>query len=173
MLWSQFSAIFANFRWKNWRFLKNQCFDQIFKYFSFVLSQKRQFFSRFFCENIFKIISSVPGGSKPSGKPLKRQWMKFVEVDGIVNDVRQNSIETEIVLFSSLAYLCTHRRWRSKNKHGKKLKQSWCKLLRFFAEIHCHNFRHRCLCMCRLVKKLDVIVKNRVSNTYVGMYICT
>jgi hypothetical protein len=30
MLWSQFSAIFDNFRRKNWRFLKNQCYGQIF-----------------------------------------------------------------------------------------------------------------------------------------------
>jgi hypothetical protein len=41
-------------------FLKNQCYDQLLKYFSFVLGQKRQFFRRFFCENILKIITSVP-----------------------------------------------------------------------------------------------------------------
>jgi hypothetical protein len=42
-------------------FLKNQCYDQNFAYFTFVLSQKRQFFAEFFGENIFKIITSVPG----------------------------------------------------------------------------------------------------------------
>jgi hypothetical protein len=45
MLWSQFSAIFDNFRQKNGVFLKNQCYDQNFAKFSFILSQKRQFFS--------------------------------------------------------------------------------------------------------------------------------
>jgi hypothetical protein len=30
MLWSQFSAIFGNFRQKIGAFLKNQCYDQIF-----------------------------------------------------------------------------------------------------------------------------------------------
>jgi hypothetical protein len=48
MLWSQISAIFANFRRENWRFLKNQCCDQIFALFSSVLGQKRQFFRRIF-----------------------------------------------------------------------------------------------------------------------------
>jgi hypothetical protein len=43
MLWSQFSAIFDNFRRKNAVFLKNECYDQIFSKFSFVLCQKRQF----------------------------------------------------------------------------------------------------------------------------------
>jgi hypothetical protein len=43
-------------------FLKNQCYEQKFAYFSFVLSQKRQFFfAIFFGENILKIITSVPG----------------------------------------------------------------------------------------------------------------
>jgi hypothetical protein len=44
MLLSQFSAIFDNFRRKIGVFLKNQCYDQNFAYFSFVFSQKRQFF---------------------------------------------------------------------------------------------------------------------------------
>jgi hypothetical protein len=35
-------------------FLKNQCYDQLFKQLSFVLSQKRPFFRRFFGENIFQ-----------------------------------------------------------------------------------------------------------------------
>jgi hypothetical protein len=39
MLWSQFSAIFANFWQKIGVFLKNPCYDQNFAKFSFVLSQ--------------------------------------------------------------------------------------------------------------------------------------
>jgi hypothetical protein len=42
-------------------FLKYKCYDQFFSQFSFGLSQKRQFFAKFFGENILKIISSVPG----------------------------------------------------------------------------------------------------------------
>jgi hypothetical protein len=42
-------------------FLKTQCYDQNFAWFTFVLSQKRQFFAEFFGENIFKIITLVPG----------------------------------------------------------------------------------------------------------------
>jgi hypothetical protein len=45
-------TIFCNFRRKNWRFLKNQCYDKNFALFSFVLSQKRQFFAEKFGENI-------------------------------------------------------------------------------------------------------------------------
>jgi hypothetical protein len=41
-------------------FLKNQCYDQNFAYFSFVLSQKGHFFAELFGENIFKITTSVP-----------------------------------------------------------------------------------------------------------------
>jgi hypothetical protein len=48
---------FCQFPAKIWRFLKNQRYDQIFAQFSFVLSQKRHFCR----ENIFKIITSVPG----------------------------------------------------------------------------------------------------------------
>jgi hypothetical protein len=50
-----------NFGEKIGVFLKNQCYDQMFAKFSFVLSQKRQFFAEFFGENISKIITSVPG----------------------------------------------------------------------------------------------------------------
>jgi hypothetical protein len=38
-------------------YLKNQCYDQIFEKFSFVLSQKHQFFRRFFGENISQFIT--------------------------------------------------------------------------------------------------------------------
>jgi hypothetical protein len=65
MLWSQFSAIFANFRRKKWRFLKNQRYDQNFAYFSFVSSQKLQFFRNFFGENILKTITLFPGRTLP------------------------------------------------------------------------------------------------------------
>jgi hypothetical protein len=41
-------------------FRKNQCYDQFFSKFSFVLSQNANFFADFFGENIFKIITSVP-----------------------------------------------------------------------------------------------------------------
>jgi hypothetical protein len=54
MLWSQFSAIFDNFRRKNWRFYQNQCYDQNFAYFRFVLSQKRQFFRLIFRRKYLK-----------------------------------------------------------------------------------------------------------------------
>jgi hypothetical protein len=47
VLWSQFSAIFPNFRRKIGGFLKNQCYDE-----NFVLSQKCQFFAEFFGETI-------------------------------------------------------------------------------------------------------------------------
>jgi hypothetical protein len=44
-------------------FLKYQCYDQLFSKFSFVSSQKRQFFAKFFGENILKIITSAPGAN--------------------------------------------------------------------------------------------------------------
>jgi hypothetical protein len=47
---------------KNGVFLKNQCYDQFFSKFGFVLSQKRHFFAKFFGENILQIITSVPDG---------------------------------------------------------------------------------------------------------------
>jgi hypothetical protein len=53
----RFSTIFGE---KNDVFLKNQ-YLIIFSKFSFVLSQKRQFFPKIFGENILKIITSVPG----------------------------------------------------------------------------------------------------------------
>jgi hypothetical protein len=54
----RFSTIFGG---KIGVFLKNQCSDQNFAQFTFVLSQKRQlFFAEKFGENIFKIITSVP-----------------------------------------------------------------------------------------------------------------
>jgi hypothetical protein len=39
---------FLRFSAKNGVFLKNQCYDQILSQFSFVSSQKRQFFADFF-----------------------------------------------------------------------------------------------------------------------------
>jgi hypothetical protein len=44
-------------------FSKIKCYDQDFAKFSFVSNQKRQFFcAEKFGENIYKIITSVPGG---------------------------------------------------------------------------------------------------------------
>jgi hypothetical protein len=54
MLWSQFSAIFDNFRRKNWRFSQKPMLWSIFSKFSFVLSQKRQFFCKNFRRKYFK-----------------------------------------------------------------------------------------------------------------------
>jgi hypothetical protein len=47
-------TIFDNIRRKIGVFLKNQCYDQNFAYFSFVFSQKRQFFRRIFRRKFFK-----------------------------------------------------------------------------------------------------------------------
>jgi hypothetical protein len=54
MLWSQFSAIFANFRRKIVVFLENQCYNQNFAYFSFVLSQIHQLFRWIFRRKYLK-----------------------------------------------------------------------------------------------------------------------
>jgi hypothetical protein len=42
-------------------FSKTNVMINFFSKFGFVLSQKRQFFAKFFGENILKIITSVPG----------------------------------------------------------------------------------------------------------------
>jgi hypothetical protein len=42
-------------------FHKNQCYDQIIAKTSISLSKKRQFFAKFFGENMLKIITPVPG----------------------------------------------------------------------------------------------------------------
>jgi hypothetical protein len=57
------------FRKKIGVFLKNQCYDQNFAYFTFVLSQKRQFFAEFFGENILKSYNIGPWSS-----PEIRSW---------------------------------------------------------------------------------------------------
>jgi hypothetical protein len=44
---------FCQFSAKNGGFLKNECYDQLFSKFSFVLSQKRQFFAEFFRRKYF------------------------------------------------------------------------------------------------------------------------
>jgi hypothetical protein len=56
-----FLRFFLIFSEKICVFLKYQCYAQFFSKFGFVLSQKRQFFAKFFGENILKIITSVPG----------------------------------------------------------------------------------------------------------------
>jgi hypothetical protein len=52
---------FSQFSAKIGVFLKYQCYDQLFSEFIFVLSQKRQFFAKFFGKNILKIKTSGPG----------------------------------------------------------------------------------------------------------------
>jgi hypothetical protein len=51
---------FGQFSAKNWRFSQKPMLRSIFSKFSFVLSKKRHFFAKFFGENIYKIITSVP-----------------------------------------------------------------------------------------------------------------
>jgi hypothetical protein len=53
MLWLQFSAIFAHFRQKNWRFSQKPMLWSIFSKFSFVSSQKCHFFRRLFWRKYF------------------------------------------------------------------------------------------------------------------------
>jgi hypothetical protein len=71
MLWSQFSPIFPNFRRKNWRFLKYQCYDQLFSKFSFVLSQKRRFFRWIFRRKYFFNYNIGPRKSFPCAKVFR------------------------------------------------------------------------------------------------------
>jgi hypothetical protein len=52
---------FSQFLAKKLAFFSKTNVMIIFSKFSFVLSQKRQFFANFFGENILKIITSVPG----------------------------------------------------------------------------------------------------------------
>jgi hypothetical protein len=62
MLWSQFSAIFDNFRQKIGVFLKNQCYDHFLQQIvCSSLSEKRQFFAIFLAKIFTKIVTSVPG----------------------------------------------------------------------------------------------------------------
>jgi hypothetical protein len=56
MLWSHFSATFNNFRRKNGVFLKNQCYDQIFAYSSFVMSQKGHVFGIFWANFFYRLL---------------------------------------------------------------------------------------------------------------------
>jgi hypothetical protein len=67
MLWSQFSAIFANFRRKNWRFSQK---PMLWSKFCIILIwvKNANFFAEFFGENIWKIITSVPGRRTSSQK---------------------------------------------------------------------------------------------------------
>jgi hypothetical protein len=62
ILWSQFSAIFANFRRKNWRFSqKPMLWSQFLQILAVFCAKNANIFAKFFVENIFKIITSVPG----------------------------------------------------------------------------------------------------------------
>jgi hypothetical protein len=59
--------------------IKNQCYDQHFAYFSFVLSQNANFFAEFFGENIFKNHNTGPrlGEISPFGKKLTLIMIPF------------------------------------------------------------------------------------------------
>jgi hypothetical protein len=60
MLWSQFSAIFANFRRKFWRFSQKPMLWWIpLQKLAVVWAKKRQIFCQI-CENVLKIVTSVP-----------------------------------------------------------------------------------------------------------------
>jgi hypothetical protein len=72
MLWSQFSAIFDDFRQKIGGFFKNQCYDQNFALFSFILSQKRQYFCWIFRRKYLKNHNVGPW-SCPSWLNKKRE----------------------------------------------------------------------------------------------------
>jgi hypothetical protein len=62
MLWSQFSAIYDNFRRKNLRFSqKPMLWSQFLHNSALIWVKNANFFAEFFGENIFKIITSVPG----------------------------------------------------------------------------------------------------------------
>jgi hypothetical protein len=66
MLWSQFSAIFANFRRKIWRSSqKPMLWSHFFPKLTVVWAKNAKFFAKFFGENIFKIITSVPVSRHP------------------------------------------------------------------------------------------------------------
>jgi hypothetical protein len=61
MLWSQLSAIFDNFRRKNWRFSqKTNVMIKILHKLALFWVKNANFFAEFFGENIKKIITSVP-----------------------------------------------------------------------------------------------------------------
>jgi hypothetical protein len=60
MLWSPFSAIFANFLAKIGVFLKNLCYDQSFVETSGNLTQNANFLAIFLRRNILKVITPVP-----------------------------------------------------------------------------------------------------------------
>jgi hypothetical protein len=61
MIWSQFSAIFANFRRKNWRFSQMpMLWSQFLHKLAVGWAKNANIFAKFFGENILKIITSVP-----------------------------------------------------------------------------------------------------------------
>jgi hypothetical protein len=71
----RFSTIFGE---KIGAFLKNQCYDQLFSKFRFVLSQKTPIFSLIFSAKIFlKILTSVPGVLDPKGSTSGRPDFRF------------------------------------------------------------------------------------------------
>jgi hypothetical protein len=74
MLWSQFSAIFANFQGKKWRFFKKQCYDKNFLHnLALFWVKNANFFAEFCVENIFKKQNIGPGSL-----PSKRVRPSFI-----------------------------------------------------------------------------------------------
>jgi hypothetical protein len=73
-VWSQFSAIFANFRLKNWRFSQICRYCLIFVKNSSSLSQKRQFFRKNFRGNFLKNYNIGPSINR-----TKREWQTAVQ----------------------------------------------------------------------------------------------
>jgi hypothetical protein len=72
MLWSQFSAIFANFGEKNGVFLKSHVMIKFLHNLALFWVKNANFLPNFFGENIFKIITSVPGR-----RPLPTMELRF------------------------------------------------------------------------------------------------
>jgi hypothetical protein len=61
MLWSQFSAIFANFSAKKLAFYsKTNVMIKILHNLALFWAKNANFFAKFFGENILKIITSIP-----------------------------------------------------------------------------------------------------------------
>jgi hypothetical protein len=64
MFWPQFSAIFSTFRQKTGLFPKTNVMLKILQKPAVHSFSKNHLFAKFFGENIFKIITSVPGLQK-------------------------------------------------------------------------------------------------------------
>jgi hypothetical protein len=81
ILWSQFSANFANLWRKIGVFLWSQCYDASLTQIGSILKKNTQYFCNFFVVNISKIITSVPEQKQfftswdcPRGKLAPEGW---------------------------------------------------------------------------------------------------